>query len=130
MEITNVVPQDMKAPQREEAAKKEQPLKMTPRLIIGLSVILLLIGANLFLGLHKTEETPRRPTGVPSPKLPAATTNTSPAANEVSGFSNNLQFQEFEKKLQDLQNANETVDLTENALGFPVVEMHIEYTSP
>lgn len=54
MEITNVVPQDMKAVQRDEAAKKELPLKMTPPIIIGLSVLLLLIGANLFLGLHKT----------------------------------------------------------------------------
>lgn len=129
MEVTENKPAVINTPEIKLPVipKKGMLFKISLLLILGIGILIVLIGANIFLSRVKKPQTPV--TGTPAPTPPASSTNASTTTSAVSGFGKSPQFQEFETKLKDLRLANETVDLSENTLGFPVLEMHVDYSN-
>lgn len=105
------------------AAKKELPIKMSPPFIIALIIFGVLILANVFLLFRKPNQSNFNEVPSPSSLLPSSL----PTIRQTSEYSRTFKFIEFERKLLDLQSANQNVDLNENSLGFPVLEMHIDF---
>ncbi len=106
--------------------KNELPIRLSRPLMFALIIFVLLVTTNIVLMLTKKPPVPNfTPTPTPISQIPAASTSTN--TREVSQYGKTPQFQDFEKKLTDIESANKTIDLSETTLGFPVVEMHVDY---
>jgi hypothetical protein len=90
--------------------------------IAVLSLVLIILAVIVVL-LKK----PSTPQVVIIKASPVATQSASLPPREVSEFGKTEAFTKFENKVTDLQKTNETVDLYESKLSFPLLDMNVNF---
>lgn len=103
--------------------KKEIPVKLSKPLVIALCVFGILILANVLLMVLKKPPN----SSISVTPSPFSQPSNPPTERKTSEFAKTPEFLDFENKLAELQEANKNIDLNETGLGFPVLEMHVDF---
>jgi hypothetical protein len=102
------------------------PIKMTPLLKMLLLILAVLFGLVIVVLLVFPQAPPAQQVVVPSP-LPSAGASTEPVTRPVSQFGQGLEFVAFEEKLKNTRVQQESLDLNESQLTFPLLEMNVNF---
>ena len=98
-------------------------LKPQTKLLIGIAATMLTIIVALLLFLPKRNA----PVAVLPTVPPVSTVSASLTPRETSEFAKTDAFRQFDTDLENFQNDNNTVDVSETLLSFPLLDMQVNF---